>query len=110
MERPLPRALLLLFLLGCTTGEGRRNPCRLDPDGMPMLDDLKQCPGRSDDSGMSSLHRAETSPPDPGTANADNPAAEDTNRPWALLSGVSAGEISRSPTKGSKGKEGYALK
>ncbi|XP_034290862.2 uncharacterized protein LOC117675915 [Pantherophis guttatus] len=82
---------------GCTAGEGRR-----EPYGKPLLDDPMQCPGRSDASGESSLHRAEISPPDPGTAGADDPGAKDTSRSWPLLSGVLVGEISRSLTKGSK--------
>lgn len=110
MKRLLPRVLLLLFLLGSAAMEGRRDTNRLDPYGAPLLDDLMQCPAHLNVSGASSLHRAQTSPMGRGKAGAGDPPAEEISYPWTLLSGVSAGEISRLSAEESTGKKGYIIR
>lgn len=105
MERLLPRVLLLLFLLGCTAREGRRDTTRLDPYGAPLLDDLMQCPAHLNVSERSSLHQAQTSPMGRWKAGAGDPPAEETSYSWTLLSGVSAGEIRRFSAKESTSKK-----
>lgn len=105
MERLLPRVLLLLFLLGCTAKEGRRDTTPLDPSGAPLLDDLLHCPAHLNVSGGSSLPQAQTCPMGQGKVGAGDPPAEETSYPWTLLSGVSAGEIRQFSAKESTSKK-----
>ncbi|KAM6427073.1 uncharacterized protein PHA67_003715 isoform 1-T2 [Liasis olivaceus] len=94
MERVLPRALLLLFLVGRMARESGGETCHLGPYGVPLPDDPVQCPGRFDGSGESPLDAAESSPEGPRQARA--------GPPLALISGFSAEEGSP-PYTGPKG-------